>query len=354
MKAIRGTPYRSAWRQTVSDCGSTPATASKTATAPSRTRRLRSTSTVKSTCPGVSMMLIAWSRHWAVVAADVIVIPRSFSWTIQSMVEAPSWTSPILWMRPAEKRMRSVVVVLPASICAMIPMFRTLSITTGRSCIFSATLISLLVPEVGESLVTFRHPVGFLFALHRSARVLGSVKQLYCELLQHALPATLPSETDDPAPRQRQPALWSDLDRYLVGRATDASRLDLEQRGGVPQGQVEHLERLFLGLLPGAAQGVIDDLLGGRPLALAHHHVHELGDRLRLVHRVGRDDTLDWTAASRHLGRLCLFALRAVLGARLLAVLRSCGVERAADDVVADARHALGLGAAGELDRGLL
>jgi hypothetical protein len=47
------------------------------------------------------MMLIVWSRHWAVVAADVIVIPRSFSWTIQSIVEAPSCTSPILWMRPA-------------------------------------------------------------------------------------------------------------------------------------------------------------------------------------------------------------------------------------------------------------
>src|SRR5207247_2593912 len=40
-------------------------------------------------------------RAVEVVAADVIVIPRSFSWTIQSMVAAPSWTSPILWMRPA-------------------------------------------------------------------------------------------------------------------------------------------------------------------------------------------------------------------------------------------------------------
>ena len=57
MKAMRGTRYLSAWRQTVSDCGSTPATASKTATAPSRTRSERSTSTVKSTWPGVSMML---------------------------------------------------------------------------------------------------------------------------------------------------------------------------------------------------------------------------------------------------------------------------------------------------------
>ena len=48
-KQIRGTPYRSACRQTVSDWGSTPATASKTATAPSSTRSERSTSTVKST-----------------------------------------------------------------------------------------------------------------------------------------------------------------------------------------------------------------------------------------------------------------------------------------------------------------
>ena len=61
---------------------------------------MRSTSTVKSTCPGVSMMLMRWSRQTHVVAADVIVMPRSCSCTIQSIVAAPSWTSPILWVRP--------------------------------------------------------------------------------------------------------------------------------------------------------------------------------------------------------------------------------------------------------------
>ncbi len=64
-KAMRGTPYLSAWRQTVSDCGSTPPTPQKTAIAPSRTRSDRSTSTVKSTWPGVSMMLIWWSVQTA-------------------------------------------------------------------------------------------------------------------------------------------------------------------------------------------------------------------------------------------------------------------------------------------------
>ena len=56
--AMRGTLYLSAWRHTVSDWGSTPPTAQNTATAPSRMRSERSTSTVKSTWPGVSMMLI--------------------------------------------------------------------------------------------------------------------------------------------------------------------------------------------------------------------------------------------------------------------------------------------------------
>ncbi len=93
---MRGTSYLSAWRHTVSDWGSTPSLPSNTATAPSRTRSERSTSTVKSTCPGVSMMLIWFLFQKHVVAADVIVMPRSCSWAIQSIVAAPSWTSPIL------------------------------------------------------------------------------------------------------------------------------------------------------------------------------------------------------------------------------------------------------------------
>ena len=93
---MRGTPYLLAWRHTVSVWGSTPATPSNTATAPSSTRSDRSTSTVKSTWPGVSMMLMRWSFQMQVVAADVMVMPRSCSCTIQSIVAAPSWTSPIL------------------------------------------------------------------------------------------------------------------------------------------------------------------------------------------------------------------------------------------------------------------
>ena len=85
-----------AWRQTVSVWGSTPATESNTATAPSSTRSDRSTSMVKSTWPGVSRMLMRCPFQTQVVAAEVMVMPRSCSWTMWSMTAAPSWTSPIL------------------------------------------------------------------------------------------------------------------------------------------------------------------------------------------------------------------------------------------------------------------
>jgi hypothetical protein len=99
-KAIRGTLYFSAWRQTVSDWGSTPWLESKTTMAPSSTRMERSTSMVKSTWPGVSMMLMRWSLQKQVVTAAVMVMPRSRSCSMKSMVAAPSCTSPILWILP--------------------------------------------------------------------------------------------------------------------------------------------------------------------------------------------------------------------------------------------------------------
>src|SRR6266704_4525612 len=52
--------------------------------------------------------------------------------------------------------------------------------------------------------------------------------------------------------------------------------------------------------------------------------------------------------------RLALFPLGAVLGACLLPVFGPCGVERAADDVVANARQVLDAAAADEHHRVLL
>ena len=48
----------------------------------------------------VQMILIWQSCQKHVVAALVIVMPRSFSCAIQSITVLPSWTSPILWTKP--------------------------------------------------------------------------------------------------------------------------------------------------------------------------------------------------------------------------------------------------------------
>src|SRR5579859_6883546 len=142
--------------------------------------------------------------------------------------------------------------------------------------------------------------MGFFLSLHGATRVLGRVEDLERELLRHAPAATLPGEPNDPAPGEREPPVGPDLDGHLVGGATDAPRLYLEQGRGVAEGRLEDLEGLLLRLLARTRQRVVDDLLGGGPLALAHHHVDELGDRLGHVDRIGRDDTLDWTVTTRH------------------------------------------------------
>ena len=94
MNARRGTWNWSAWCHTVSDCGSTPDTAQKTTTAPSSTRSERSTSMVKSTWPGVSMRWMSCVSperfHSSVVAAAVMVMPRSRSCGIQSICASAS------------------------------------------------------------------------------------------------------------------------------------------------------------------------------------------------------------------------------------------------------------------------
>src|SRR5205807_1230414 len=157
--------------------------------------------------------------------------------------------------------MRSVVVVFPASMCAMIPMFRSFSSRAPRSSCFTATAaislippIARLVPEVAEGLVGLSHAVSFFLALHGSARVVAGVQQLMGEPLRHAAAAALPREPHDPAASERQPAVRSDLDRDLVRRAPHAPGLDLEQRRGVAKGQVEDFDRLLLGLPAGLAQ----------------------------------------------------------------------------------------------------
>jgi hypothetical protein len=79
----------------------------------------------------VSMMLMRCSgRFWSmpfqkqVVAADVIVMPRSCSCSIQSMIAAPSWTLADLVRDAGVEKDSLSSRVFPASMWAMMPMLR--------------------------------------------------------------------------------------------------------------------------------------------------------------------------------------------------------------------------------------
>src|SRR3954471_5997722 len=126
--------------------------------------------------------------------------------------------------------MRSVVVVLPASMCAMMPMLRTLARAASAAATSNPYFVSRrmlgkrrLPAVVREGLVGLRHLVGVLAALHRSTETVARVEQLVHEPLDHGLLAPGAGVGDQPAQAQRRRPGRAHLDGHLIGRATDAA-----------------------------------------------------------------------------------------------------------------------------------
>src|SRR6476661_5539117 len=197
--------------------------------------------------------------------------------------------------------MRSVVVVLPASICAMIPMLRTFSralvatvasssshssngwvrrtleqlkpwegstlTAPNRGAIFPPGAAAHLPAVVSKSLVRLGHLVRVLAPLDGGAEAVGGIQQLVHQPLGHGLLATGLRVADHPAQRQRGGAVRLDLDRHLVGGATDASALDLECGLDVVQRALEGDDRIAARLVAAAFEGAVDDGLRNRALA---------------------------------------------------------------------------------------
>src|ERR1039458_5881747 len=126
--------------------------------------------------------------------------------------------------------MRSVVVVLPASMCAMMPMLRTLSSWN------SLGMIEGLPAVVRERAVGLGHLMGVLALLERDALFLAGRQQLVREPYCHRFSSFLASSIDDPAHRNGGRARGLDLDGDLISRAADAAGLDLEQGPDVLDG----------------------------------------------------------------------------------------------------------------------
>src|SRR5665213_3397453 len=143
--------------------------------------------------------------------------------------------------------MRSVVVVLPASMCAMMPMLRTLSSAISRA-VISRTFF-FLPAVVREGLVGLGHLGHVLATLHCSTDTVARVDNFVGEPLGHGLFATLLREIRQPADSQCSGATGSNLHRDLVRGASDAATLHFEFRAHVLQCALQGGDRIGAGLL---------------------------------------------------------------------------------------------------------
>src|SRR3954453_3631630 len=175
---------------------------------------------------------------------------------------------------------------------AMMPMLRTRSSSsifgTPLPACVCVTAISSLPPVVGEGLVGLRHSVDVVLLLVGAALLIGGVEDLRGELLVHLLLAPLAGEGDEPAHCQGAGATLRYLDGHLVVGAADAAGAHLEHRSDRLDRPLEHLDGAPAGLLADRLEGLVDDLLGARLLAVQHHAVDHLGDQRGVVDGVAQ------------------------------------------------------------------
>src|ERR1700739_1536401 len=209
------------------------------------------------------------------------------------------------------------------------------------------SVASPLPAIVREGAIGFRHPVHGLTLLDGVPPAIRCGEQLGREPLRHRLFIALTRCRDDPANAERLPAHRANLDRHLIGGATDAARTHLDGRHHVFQSLLENRQRALLGLGFDHFERAIDDALGGRLLAVIHDRIHELRNDDVPELRIRVHFTLFGRMATRHLicSRL-LRTLRAVLRTTLLTVLDALGIEDAAENVVAHAGQILDAAAA--------
>src|ERR1700674_1300763 len=187
--------------------------------------------------------------------------------------------------------MRSVDVVFPASMCAMIPMLRVSSSLNTRAILSFQVLLlrnSFLPPIMRECLVRFRHAVHVFLLLHRPAARIRRIDQLVRKLVHHRLARALPRILQQPANRQRLPAERVHFHRNLVVRAAHAPRLHFQQRLHVLDGFLENFQRIVVGLLGYLIHRAVKHALRRRLLAFPHHRADELLHNVAGIDRIGR------------------------------------------------------------------
>jgi hypothetical protein len=153
---------------------------------------------------------------------------------------------------------------------------------------------------VREGLVGLRHAIDVVLALVRAALLVVGVEQLVGEPLGHRLLAALAGELDEPANGEGASAALGHLDRHLVGRAAHTAGAHLEDRRQRLDRLLERLDRVLARPLAEDGEGVVDDPLGLRLLAVEHDLVDDLLDEPRAMDGIGLDGPDGCGSAAGH------------------------------------------------------
>src|SRR5437867_6493174 len=117
--------------------------------------------------------------------------------------------------------MRSVVVVLPASLCALIPMFL---VRSSGYCL-DITLSLTLPLEMSKGLVGLGHFMSVFFLLDRVSLTIRGGNKLCSEFLRHRLVLAVTGICDQPTHGKRNAAARSHFRGHLIGCPTNSSSL---------------------------------------------------------------------------------------------------------------------------------
>src|SRR5689334_1587320 len=153
---------------------------------------------------------------------------------------------------------------------------------------------------MAEGAVRFSHAVRVLTLLHCVAAVLRSVHQLARKAGRHRLLRTGASRRDQPTDSERLSALRTNLDRHLVGRATDATAADFDARLHIVERVMKDADRFALHAGFDIVESAVDDAFGDGFLTVEHDAVHELGEDDIPELRIGKDFALLWATTTRH------------------------------------------------------
>ena len=137
--------------------------------------------------------------------------------------------------------------------------------------------------------------------LHRGPSIVGRIEQFAGQPFRHTLSTPRSRVLRNPAQGQRQSSARPNLNRYLVRRPADPTRLHFHHRFHVVDRGFENLEGVVTGFLLDEVEGSIAHPLRITLLAARHQDIDELADQLVAMARIRRDLSLPKEPTSWHL-----------------------------------------------------